>query len=205
MDAVTITGSSNQLAASSVAEYVRHREYIAKLNAEATCWEDYPDDLKTNSQAAYELFERGITPWHLPFFHEDIQTELYSLHLDGHCEAVMFLASWLLESLPDESSYSKTRSSLEMYRQGWTPYPDAPHWCKYPKQPEFYRKNLNWKMVPYAEDAVRERNAENRTFLLMHQMKRDTSEYWDEKLKKLLSTGENLHDTHSQNYMENKQ
>ena len=188
----TQTGLRQPQNISSVADYIAAREIGQQIDATATCWEDIPDDIKTNSQVAYELFERGITPWYLPFFHEDILSELYSLHLDGHCDAVMFLARWLLESLPDEPDYSKTRSSLEMYRQGWNQYPDAPNWCKYPKQPEFYRKTLNWKMVPYAEDAARERNAENRTFLLMHQMKRDTSEYWDEKLKKLYLTGENL-------------
>ena len=191
MDAVTIAGLPKQPAISSVAEYERHHEYIVRLNAEATGWDDYPDDLKTSAMAAWELVESGQTAWHLPFFHVDIRTELSDIYDWKNTEIARFAARFLLETLPDDPIDTETKPFLESIRDG-SRFPQGyVSWCRWPHSPEFYRKTLNWQMVGWAEDAQCERRAEENTHWFMLQTGRG-DEYMERKLDRLSVTGENL-------------
>ncbi|MDY6941354.1 MAG: hypothetical protein SWY16_27320 [Cyanobacteriota bacterium] len=185
------TGLKTQQTVSSVAEYQNHHEYMARLNAEATGWDDYPEDLKTSAMAAWELVESGQTAWHLPFFHSDIRFKVNSIYKYKSLEFARIIARWLLETLPDDPIDPETRPFLESIRDGSQIPRSYASWCRWPQKSEFYRCHLNWQMVGFAEDAEADRRAEENTHWFMLKTGRG-EEYVERQLHILHTTGENI-------------
>ena len=191
MDETTAIGLKMPPVISSVAEYVTAREIGQRIEATATCWEDIPDDSRSDATLAWELVEAGQTAWHLPCFHADIRVKLTSIYDWENLEIARFAAKFLLETLPNDPIDTETQPFLESIRDG-SRFPQGyVSWCRWPHSPEFYRKTLNWRMVGWAEDAQRERRAEENTHWFMLQTGRG-DEYMERKLDRLSVTGENL-------------
>jgi hypothetical protein len=193
MEKATFNGLKMPLSVSSVAKYIAARDIGNRIEAEATGWEDIPEDIRTDDDLALELVESGQTAWHLPYFHVDICDKAHEIYFRGKFEIARFFAKHLIDSLPDNPIDPETKPKLEAIRDGKLQFGRLDSYCSWPQKPEFYRKTLNWRMVGIAEEAQTERRAEDNTHWLMIQTGRGY-EYAERKLERLSVTGENQED-----------
>ena len=97
---------------------------------------------------------------------------------DGRFEIARFVAHFLLESLPENPLDRDIIEYLRSIDDGTRNLPPFDSYCKFPREPEYYLKTLNWRMVELAEDGKRFAQAERQTFRAMRKMGRG-KEYLD--------------------------
>lgn len=150
------------LAVSSVSDYEIERErWVAfKKTMTARDWAEFDADFKCEQDLALELVQSGKTAWHIPYFYADISDAIQKLYGQWKFEIARFVATFLIETLPSDPLDSDIGDLLFSIREGTKPFPPFESYCRYPNQPEYYCKTLNWKMIPLAEEGIQYRRAQ---------------------------------------------
>ncbi len=177
---LTTNGSKTLPDVISVSDYLSAIERAEEIKAKATSFEDYPTGYITSIDVAQRLIESGLTAWDTPKFYRHLRLILSGMYRDGRFEIARFVARFLLESLPEDPLDRDIIEYLRSIHDGTRNLPPFDSYCKFPKEPEYYLKTLNWRMVELAEDGKRFAQAERQTFRAMRKMGRG-KEYLDSK------------------------